>query len=195
MLVLGGARSGKSSFAEQIVTSLGGADVTYVATAQVKDQEMERRVAEHRSSRPEAWATIEEPKNVSQALADLPKDSVVLLDCLTVLVSNLLLQEEELTADDYDFAAADREQEIREEIQRIIARAEENNLSLVVVSNEVGKGLVPPYKAGRVYRDIVGRANKLVAEKADEVYITYAGLPVEIKELGKKTKAKFKIQT
>jgi adenosylcobinamide kinase/adenosylcobinamide-phosphate guanylyltransferase len=194
ILVLGGARSGKSSFAEEIVAKLGGLDVTYLATSEVRDQEMKQRVQLHRCSRPREWTTIEEPKSISEVLANLKQGAVVLLDCLTLLISNLLLEEQELGEDEYDFSEKDKEEVIVEEIEKIIAEVRKRNLTLVIVSNEVGQGLVPPYKLGRVYRDIVGRANQLVASEADEVYITYVGLPIEIKELGMKVKEQFTIE-
>ncbi|GAB6100480.1 bifunctional adenosylcobinamide kinase/adenosylcobinamide-phosphate guanylyltransferase [Halanaerocella petrolearia] len=190
ILVLGGARSGKSSFAEEIVTDLGGLEVTYIATSQARDQEMEERIKQHQETRPQEWATIEENKEVSQVMQGIDTGSVVLLDCLTVLISNLLLQEEELATEDYDFNGQAREEDILLEVDNIIGQVKERDLTLVIVSNEVGQGLVPPYKLGRVYRDIVGRANQLVADKADEVYVTYAGLPINIKELSLKTKEK-----
>ena len=191
ILVLGGARSGKSSFAEEIVKKYGGLDVTYIATAEAKDEEMAERIKQHQSSRPEGWTTIEKPQAVSSALENIERERVVLLDCVTVLVSNLLLADEELDEDEYEFSAQEREEEIMTELEKITAQVEERDLTLVVVSNEVGQGLVPPYQAGRVYRDLVGRANQFLAAKADGVYITYAGLPVEIKELGQATRAQF----
>lgn len=191
ILVLGGARSGKSSFAEEIVTKLGGLDVTYLATSEVRDQEMADRVAHHQNSRPVEWSTIEESRYISDVLGDLNEGAVVLLDCLTLLISNLLLDDEEFGEGDYGFNRRDKEEEIIVEVKRIIGEVKDRDLTLVVVSNEVGQGLVPPYKLGRVYRDIVGRVNQLVASEADEVYITYAGIPVEIKELGERVKKQF----
>ncbi|AGB41644.1 adenosyl cobinamide kinase/adenosyl cobinamide phosphate guanylyltransferase [Halobacteroides halobius DSM 5150] len=188
ILVLGGARSGKSSFAEEIVTNLGGLEVTYIATSQPRDKEMKERIKQHQASRPQEWTTIEESREVSQILSEIKKGSVVLVDCLTVLISNLLLQNEELNEDEYDFNEQMKEEEIISEIEKIITKIKEKDLTVVLVSNEVGQGLVPPYKLGRVYRDIAGRVNQLVANEADEVYITYAGLPVEIKELAERTK-------
>ncbi|GAB6137044.1 bifunctional adenosylcobinamide kinase/adenosylcobinamide-phosphate guanylyltransferase [Halanaerobaculum tunisiense] len=191
ILVLGGARSGKSSFAEEIVSDLGGLDVTYIATSQPRDKEMKKRIEQHQKSRPQEWTTIEEDKEVSSVLGKIKRNSVVLIDCLTVLISNLLLDDEELDEEEYDFNGQEREESILLEVDNIISQVAERDLTLVVVSNEVGQGLVPPYKSGRVYRDIVGRANQLVADKADQVYITYAGLPVEIKKLGEKTRQQF----
>jgi len=177
ILVLGGARSGKSSFAEEIVTELGGKNVIYLATAKAKDSEMSDRIARHQADRPTEWETIEENKQVSSILKNLTRDSVILLDCLTLLISNLLLTEEEST--DY----SKKEMLINNEIANIIEVARKRELDLVIVSNEVGQGVVPAYKSGRIYRDIVGRANQKIATEADEVYITYAGIPVEIKKL------------
>ena len=191
ILVLGGARSGKSSFAEEIVEKYGGLDVTYIATAEAKDEEMADRIKQHQSSRPEKWTTIEEAQAVSSVLKKIERERVVLLDCVTVLVSNLLLADEDLDEDEYEFAVQEREEEIMDELERITSQVRNRELTLVAVSNEVGQGLVPPYQAGRVYRDVVGRANQFLAAKADEVYITYAGLPVEIKELGEATRAQF----
>ena len=180
ILVLGGARSGKSSFAENIVTELGGKDVIYLATAKAKDDEMTDRIAQHQADREAEWKTIEEEKAVSSILKDLAKGSVILLDCLTLLISNLLLSGEQST--DY----SKQEELIKNEISNIIEITKKRKLDLVIVSNEVGQGVVPAYKSGRIYRDLVGRANQKVAAEADEVYITYAGIPVEIKELASK---------
>ncbi|WP_408955872.1 bifunctional adenosylcobinamide kinase/adenosylcobinamide-phosphate guanylyltransferase [Natroniella sp. ANB-PHB2] len=191
VLVLGGARSGKSSFAEDIVENLGGQGVIYVATSEVRDEEMKERIIRHRQSRPQEWRTIEESKLVSQALTELEEGSVVLLDCLTVLLSNLILADSDLAEDETDFTLQAKEEEILAEVEQIIEVGRNKNLELVIVSNEVGQGVVPPYKLGRVYRDLVGWGNQRVAAQADEVYITYAGLPVEIKELGMETRAQF----
>ncbi|MCK8817374.1 bifunctional adenosylcobinamide kinase/adenosylcobinamide-phosphate guanylyltransferase [Natroniella sulfidigena] len=192
ILVLGGARSGKSSFAEDVVENLGGQDVIYVATSEVRDEEMKERIIRHRQSRPQEWRTIEESKLVSQALTELEEGSVVLLDCLTVLLSNLVLADSDLAEDETDFTLQAKEEEILAEVEQIIEVGRKKNLELVIVSNEVGQGVVPSYKLGRVYRDLVGWANQRVAAQADEVYITYAGLPVEIKELGIETREQFR---
>ena len=178
ILVLGGARSGKSSFAEEIVAQLGGKDVVYLATAKAKDDEMKDRIAKHQADRPAEWQTIEEDKAVSSSLKDLAKGSVVLLDCLTLLISNLLLADKKASSD-----YSKQEELIYVEINDIIKIAKRRKLDLVIVSNEVGQGVVPAYKSGRIYRDVVGRANQKIAAEADEVYITYAGIPVEIKKL------------
>lgn len=179
ILVLGGARSGKSTFAEELVKSKGGR-VVYIATSQALDEEMEQRIRLHRERRPENWRTIEESLWVADKLADLEAD-VVLLDCLTLLVSNLLLDEE--------FAVEeDKSQAILAEITKLAQVARASQADVIVVSNEVGQGLVPTYPLGRLYRDVAGWANQIIARQADEVYMVIAGIPVELQELGRKVK-------
>lgn len=177
-----------------VAWSKGGAGVIYLATSEVRDDEMEERVRKHRQTRPATWETVEEPYQVSRVLADLPAGRVVLLDCITVLISNLLLQGEKAGEDDVVFQPAGKEREVMQEVEAIISEARRKNLDLIIVSNEVGQGLVPAYQLGRQYRDIAGRVNQLLAEAADEVYLCIAGLPVEIKEIGMKNLDKFSKQ-
>ena len=184
-LILGGARSGKSSFAEKIAYTEGGKDVIYLATAEVKDEEMEKRVAKHQQDRPEVWETIEEPYQVSKVLGKSDQKQVVILDCITLLVSNLMLKKENKTMDE-------KEEFVMKEIKRLIKNAQKNKLKLILVANEVGMGIIPSHSLGREYRDIAGRVNQYLAQEAEEVYITWAGLPVEIKEIGLKNLAKYK---
>ena len=185
-LVLGGARSGKSSFAQQIAWQRGGYDVIYLATALSGDEEMAARIKDHRQNRPIEWKTIEEPLQVSKIFSALPPGQVVVLDCLTILISNILLREAEAGPTDFDFAAASNEKEVFLEIEMMLKHSREKKLDLIMVSNEVGQSLVPTYRLGRLYRDVVGRANQLLAGVAGQVYLLYAGLPVEIKELAQK---------
>lgn len=183
ILVLGGARSGKSTFAEELVMAKGGR-VVYIATSQALDEEMEQRIRLHRERRPESWRTIEETHWVADRLADLEAD-VVLLDCLTLLVSNLLLDEEYA-------AQEDKTQAILAEITKLAEIARASQADVIVVSNEVGQGLVPSYPLGRLYRDVAGWANQIIAKQADEVYLVIAGIPVELQELGRKVRAGMK---
>lgn len=185
-LVLGGARSGKSSFAQQIAWQRGGYDVIYLATALNGDEEMAARIKDHRQSRPIEWKTIEEPLQVSKIFSALPPGQVVVLDCLTILISNILLREAEAGPADFDFAAAGNEKEVFLEIERMLKYSRKKKLDLIMVSNEVGQSLVPTYRLGRLFRDVVGRANQMLAGVAEQVYLLYAGLPVEIKELAQK---------
>lgn len=191
-LFLGGARSGKSTLAEKLATKKGGSDVIYLATSDIKDKEMERRVALHKENRPASWHTIEEPIHPGQVLKKMAKGRVVLLDCITILISNLLLGEREPGLEEKEFVVEMGEEKILEEINSIITASHERELDLIVVSNEVGQGIVPLYQAARVYRDLVGRANQRLAKAADKVYLVFAGLPIEIKEIGLKSLEQFK---
>ncbi len=186
-LVCGGARSGKSSFAEKIACHRGGMDVIYLATAEAGDKEMAERIKKHKQSRPQEWETKEESLQVSKVLSEINPHKVILLDCITVLVSNLLLQGEV----DEKMDKEDIEARIMKEMEEIITVVKRKKLEIIIVTNEVGMGLVPDNELGRLYRDIAGRVNKYLATNADEVYITFAGLPIEIKEQGLKNIEKF----
>ncbi|WP_129628452.1 bifunctional adenosylcobinamide kinase/adenosylcobinamide-phosphate guanylyltransferase [Candidatus Oscillochloris fontis] len=170
-LFTGGARSGKSAHAEQYARRLGE-PIIYVATAEARDAEMQERIAHHQQRRPATWPTIEAPLNVAQALEAVPMGAVVLLDCLSLLVTNLLLAHE-----------ADPEPAIVAEVNAILAVAQTRALHLIIVTNEVGMGIVPAYPLGRIYRDVLGRANQQVAAAADAVYLVVSGIPIEIKAL------------
>lgn len=173
ILILGGARSGKSSLAERLARQRER--VLFVATAEALDVDMERRIAAHRSQRPSAWRTLEEPLDLSSAIQEAADCyEICLLDCLTLWVSNLLLKME----DDPDV-----EREILAEVKRLLEVYEESSATWIVVSNEVGLGIVPPTPLGRQYRDILGRANQAVAARADRVYLTVAGLALDLKSL------------
>ncbi|GAW91530.1 bifunctional adenosylcobinamide kinase/adenosylcobinamide-phosphate guanylyltransferase [Calderihabitans maritimus] len=179
IFVTGGARSGKSSYAERMAAELGE-KVVYLATAQARDEEMKRRIATHKARRPAHWVTIEEPLAVAEVIRQQgPRTEVILLDCLTVLVSNLLLQEE----NKYQTEETAEENEVRilNTIDDMITAARESPCHVIVVSNEVGMGVVPPYPMGRLYRDLIGKANQMVAEAADEVFFLVSGIPLKIK--------------
>ncbi|HHV62053.1 MAG TPA: bifunctional adenosylcobinamide kinase/adenosylcobinamide-phosphate guanylyltransferase [Firmicutes bacterium] len=215
ILVTGGARSGKSRFAEQLAASLG-ARVAYVATATPGDEEMQARIQAHKERRPPEWVTIEEPYDVTRAIQrltygpcahdfdytnsectydldhpdydpgkQLDEDrgnrnqgksdvDVVLVDCITLLVSNLLA------------AGRDGEQ-VLAEISRLAEVASTCCIPVIVVSNEVGMGIVPEYPLARLYRDVHGRANQILAAAAREVYVLFSGIPLEIKRLARST--------
>lgn len=185
-LVLGGARSGKSSFAEKLAEKRGGDNVVYLATAEPKDKEMEERINHHKENRPDSWETIEEPLSVGEVLASLSPGKMVLLDCITVLISNLLFAagEGDLAGQREKVDFFKKEEMVIGEMEKIVEAADDKEL--IIVSNEVGMGIVPAHRLGRGFRDIAGRANQYLAEKADKVYLTVAGLPVELKELSQK---------
>jgi adenosylcobinamide kinase/adenosylcobinamide-phosphate guanylyltransferase len=176
ILILGGARSGKSTYAENLAHELGGQRVLYVATAEALDDEMRERIAAHRAARPPAWQTLEAP---SLAVAWKPGRAagaqVVLLDCMTLLASNAVL------AAGADPSTEEGDAAVTQETEAILAAYEEAAASWIVVSNEVGMGLVPPYPLGRVYRDALGRANQRLARTADRVVLMVAGLPLVLK--------------
>ncbi|MEN6409340.1 MAG: bifunctional adenosylcobinamide kinase/adenosylcobinamide-phosphate guanylyltransferase [Anaerolineaceae bacterium] len=176
-LIIGGARSGKSTHAQRLAEQHGG-QVVFLATATAGDDEMSARIKKHQQERPTGWVTREIPHGVAAAVAAAPVQAeVVLLDCLTLLVSNVTL----LGMDDFDhpdeLAAANR---VEEEISGLISTIKKSPADWIIVTNEVGLGLVPPFPVGRIYRDLLGRANQRIAAQADEVYWLVAGIPVPI---------------
>lgn len=172
ILVTGGARAGKSTFAENLVLSAGGV-VYYAATAEAGDEEMAERIKAHRKQRPADWVTIEAPRNVAITLKERiqKSPSTILLDCMTLLASNILLAHGENVAEAWN--------EIEQEIDGFIAIADTK--TMIVVTNEVGLGLVPGNKLSRDYRDLLGRANQKLANAAGRVYFVVSGIPVTIK--------------
>jgi adenosylcobinamide kinase / adenosylcobinamide-phosphate guanylyltransferase len=172
ILLLGGARSGKSYYAQQLATKLGG-NVLFVATGEALDEEMQDRIAQHQKDRPKTWRTLEITTGIGKGIEKQIGDAeVVLIDCLTLLISNLL-------RDEPDYPEA--EKIVKSEINELIAVMDRLDASFVIVSNEVGMGLVPETKLGRIYRDLLGKANQLLANRATEVYLMVACLPVMVK--------------
>jgi adenosyl cobinamide kinase/adenosyl cobinamide phosphate guanylyltransferase len=170
ILILGGARAGKSDFAQSLAREVGG--VIFVATAEARDEDMAQRIAAHKSARPPSWETMEEPVDVAASLAPVLHDyDTVLLDCLTLWVSNLLLGGRDVPS-------------IIESTQELLDLYASGDCTWIVVSNEVGLGVVPATSSGRTYRDALGRVNQLVAASADRVYLVVAGLAMELKQLG-----------
>ena len=183
VLVLGGARSGKSAFALKLAQEAGGR-VLYVATAQPGDDEMRWRIARHRRARPRSWRLLEEPLAVDAALAPLLDDTdIVLMDCLTIWVSNLLLSALPGGIVKGPAEAAAAERVVDEAIGALLRSYRNGTASFIVVSNEVGLGLVPEHPLGRLFRDVLGRANQRVAARADKVYLLLAGIAVDVKAL------------
>ncbi len=174
-LILGGARSGKSAYAQRLAVE-SGRPVLYVATATTGDAEMAERITRHRAARPSHWRTLEAPMHIGQALeAAVAGGEVVLMDCLTLLVSNLLM-------DEGDGVTEDRlEARVVDELEAVLEVCAARGVSLIVVSNEVGMGLVPPYPMGRVYRDALGRVHQWLAARADQVILMVAGIPLNLK--------------
>ena len=192
ILILGGARSGKSKFAQNTAAKLGD-KVLFVATGEPLDVEMALRITEHKRTRPQNWRTLEIDIKVGQKLKEQIADAeVVLLDCLTLLVSNILTREgrgpfsspstgEDEGEGENDEAISEAEKQVIAEIEDLIDCINKHESDFIVVSNEVGLGLVPESKLGRIYRDLLGKANQLLAQHADEVYFMVSGIPVKIK--------------
>ncbi len=176
ILILGGARSGKSTCAEKLAAEIGP-NVLYIATAESGDEEMATRIAVHRQVRPAAWRTLEAPRYVGEALkAVTDRPDVLLLDCLTLLVSNIVLA---LESEPQPVIEA----VVQAEIEAILTARARLGVPLLIVSNEVGLGLVPEYPLGRLYRDVLGRANQYLAAQADQVLFMVAGLPLVVKSI------------
>lgn len=169
-LILGGARSGKSSFAQTLAQQRGGDNVLFIATAQAHDDEMQARITNHRASRPANWRTLESPREVARALATAPSAHIVVLDCVTLWASNVLLADEGKAIET-----------MMREVDALLAWYQSANTQLIIVSNEVGMGIVPDNPLARAYRDLLGAVNRKLAEGADEVFWLVAGLPIEIK--------------
>ena len=164
-LVLGGARSGKSRYAEQAVMASPPPWV-YVATAEPFDAELTARIAEHRSRRGGQWQTVEAPLDLAGAIAGAPASATVLVDCLTLWLNNLMFNNRDIDA----------------EMQRLETALAARRAPSVLVSNEVGSGIVPDNAEARRFRDLQGRLNQRIAARADRVVLLLAGLPMVVKE-------------
>ncbi len=163
-LILGGARSGKSAFAEALATS-ANRPRTYIATSQALDAEMEAKIAKHRQDRGPDWKTIEAPLDLEAALAETTPNSVILIDCLTLWLSNQMHAEADIDT----------------EITNLLTVLSKLPNPVVCVSNEVGMGLVPDTPLGRQFRDLQGHLNRKIAEQADLAVFVAAGLPLALK--------------
>ena len=173
VLILGGARSGKSACAESLARQ--GERTLFVATAEALDDDMKRRIMKHRERRPDAWDTLEEPLDPVAAIPSaLAGHDTLLLDCLTLWVSNLLLD----LGDD-----AHAESAILARTGALLDLYDKTNTRWILVSNEVGLGVAPATELGRNYRDILGRVNQMVSARADKVYLMVAGLPLDLKSI------------
>lgn len=177
VLVTGGARSGKSRFAEDYVARLG-VPAAYIATAEVLDDEMAARVALHRGRRPADWRTFEAPGDAHEAIRKAAADArAILFDCLTLYISNLLLSPAAPAT------AAERHTHVRAAVAALVDAARESGTTVVFVTNEVGMGIVPDNALAREYRDLAGLANQQVAAAANEVYLVVSGLAVDVRKI------------
>jgi adenosylcobinamide kinase/adenosylcobinamide-phosphate guanylyltransferase len=173
-LITGGARSGKSRFAQSLCRE--ATRVVYIATALPCDEEMRDRIARHRASRPAEWATVEEPIAVAEvATRHVDQTSILLIDCITVWLSNLLYEWR-----DRDFSSV--EQRVSDQTAQLIDISQHGNI--IAVTNEVGSGIVPESAVARNFRDIQGLVNQQIAQAADVVYFLVSGIPARIKPAG-----------
>ncbi len=178
-LVLGGARSGKSHYAEQLASEHASGPVTYVATAQARDEEMELRIALHRARRPQAWALVEEPVMLGDAVyGAATQDGCVLVDCITLWLNNLLFGENRVYP---DTGLITPPAEFTEQIEALMTALQTAPGKIILVSNEIGLGVVPMGAMTRFYMDELGRLNQRLAAQADCVRLMVAGLPVPVK--------------
>ncbi len=169
IFILGGARSGKSTFAIKEVSEISGGRV-YIATAEVLDEEMRERIENHKRLRGDGWITYEEPLRIGDLVEDIKgKYSVILIDCLTLWLSNLMK------------AGLNIEVEIESFISSILTP---HSSLMYIVSNEVGMGIVPENEMARRFRDMAGVLNQKMAEVSDKVYMVVAGIPIKIKDKG-----------
>ena len=177
-LVTGGSRSGKSSFAENLLKNTD--DVLYIATAIVTDVEMRNRIKKHIDSRNSKWTTYEGFSNLDEAIEQYTMDNIM-LDCVTIMTTNLMFQKEI----DFDNISMEEVEELLEKIKiqfaKLILKVRETKKNLVMVTNEVGLGIVPENKLSRVFRDIAGYVNQYIASLSDEVYLVSCGLPLKLK--------------
>lgn len=182
IFITGGARSGKSRFAEKEALKRGG-KVIYIATAQALDEEMAHRIRIHKKRRPDNWITVEEPRYLSIVLKKIRTDKsyddfdTVLIDCMALLVSNWLPLEKAEDLKAWDDLRAD----LLDEVEAMVEEIEKMQQKFIIVSNEVGLGLVPEYPLGRLYRDILGEVNQIVAAAADQVLFMVSGLPMKLR--------------
>ena len=180
IFITGGARSGKSSFAENLAKNYNK-DITYIATLNFIDEEMRDRIKKHKSRRDERFLLVEKYKEFDRVYKALPLKNPVLFDCLTNMISNLLLENRV----DFEKVSGEEistfEKTIDLELDKLLLAIKNHDSDTILVSNELGMGLVPPYALGRIFRDIAGRANQKFAAEADEVYFLVSGIPMKIK--------------
>ncbi|SHJ12394.1 adenosylcobinamide kinase /adenosylcobinamide-phosphate guanylyltransferase [Dethiosulfatibacter aminovorans DSM 17477] len=183
ILVTGGARSGKSTIAEKILLGKKE-DILYIATSIAFDEEMVDRIKKHQERRDERWKLAETYKDFHKLVDndDFKKCKYILLDCITVMLSNRLFDKRlgnETDLDEYDVL----ESEILEDIENLLKISRENDKTIVIVTNELGMGIVPIDRISRMYRDIAGRINQNIASQADKVILAVSGIGVDIKKL------------
>lgn len=187
--VIGGARSGKSTFAEQKAKEYSG-KVLYLATAVVTDRAMADRVKKHQQQRPKSWSTLEMYSNFNNLInhEEFNECEAVLIDCITTLIGNLMFD----SKIDFDNCKPDDvnnlENNITKEVLTLIDLCNKCNKKLIIVSNETGMGVVPSYYMGNYFRDMSGRINREIGSKSDNMYFIFSGIPIKLKSRGEMVK-------
>jgi len=188
ILVLGGARSGKSTFAERLAAT-SEKRIAFIATATASDEDMRNRIMRHKASRPVTWITIEEPLDLVAAITQASDEAdVILLDCITLWLSNWMAQHSStIEGDDVQLQHAYNDG-VLADIETLLSaiRFLAPGKTVIIVTNEVGLGIVPMHPLSRAYRDLLGWMNQRIAQDADRVYLMIAGLGVDIKQLHEK---------
>ena len=180
ILILGGARSGKSHFAQDLASQMGK-KVLFVATAPAMDEEMKQRIKNHQNNRPKSWRTLESLTGIGRKIEEHGREvQVVLIDCMTLLINNCF---EKCNcghdAEEFDEGLLNRI--VKREVEELLECVDKLDVIFIIVSNEVGTGLVPISRLGRTYRDLLGNTNRELARHADQVYLMTAGIPMQIK--------------
>ena len=174
ILITGGARSGKSTFAEKLALKLGNGRAAYIATAQIFDEEIANRVKIHQARRKNNWTNYEAPFD-AEKIFPIVTENVILFDCVTMYLTNWILTK---NLDDENIFS-----EFEILIEKLVAAAQKSCATVIFVSNEVGGGIVPENKLARIFRDLAGLANQKIAAHSEKVFLTVAGLAVDIKKI------------
>jgi adenosylcobinamide kinase / adenosylcobinamide-phosphate guanylyltransferase len=179
ILLLGGARSGKSHYA-QALAEQSGQKVLFVATAEAGDEDMRLRIAKHKQNRPAGWNTLEARDHLGSRIEnEIHDEQTVIIDCITLLVNNIFCRYDEKQFEEISDSLL--EKQAISEIDDLCCCFKKVKADFIIVSNEVGLGLVPDNRMGRLYRDILGRANQVLAAGSTEVYLMVAGIPLRVK--------------
>ncbi len=180
IMVTGGSRSGKSVLAEKKAKEYGERSVLYIATAIPTDEDMQERIRIHQERRDSQWGTYEGYRDLGDVIRETEKNTI-LLDCVTVLITNILFEEER----DFDTISKEEiaaiEADVMKELGNIIKGARDGNKNLIVVTNELGMSMVSSYRLGRIFTDMAGKANQLIASLSEEVYISISGIPLRLR--------------
>lgn len=190
--VIGGSRSGKSTFAENKAKEYGNSEnkVLYIATAVVTDQAMADRVKKHKAQRPKSWQTLEMYKDFECLINknEFMESDVVLIDCITTMIGNFMF-DSNLDFDSCNISEVNKlEQKINDNVLTLINTCNENNKKLIIVSNETGMGVVPSYYMGNYFRDMSGRINNFIGKESDFMYFIFSGMPIKLKHKGEMVK-------